>query len=372
MCTRSSCAAYLGWRARWHRSPLRARTSLVALAVAITAAAGCDDRPPAPEVHGERWQAADALFDGDPRWVGGDGAYSVDLLDGRVLWLFGDTLVAQRPWDRDHAYFINNSAAIQHGADPLTSPIRFYWGVRDDGTPRALVPSPGSGTFLWPMHGARVADDALLLFYERVRTTGSGFLEFDTLGTAAFVVRNPQDEPPDWAFEPVPLPDLGARSLGEAAVVEPPWLYLYATTDDGDHPLSLARAPLDAAAAGDLSALEWWCGDAFCDGPGATILPMAAPELSVLRRGADGPWVMVHSLGFGATLLAVRTAPRPEGPWSQPGVALRPPESFERGAFVYAGKASAALSAATDDGSLVATYVEGGDYLPRFVRITLP
>ena len=39
------------------------------------------------------WPEADALFLGDDYWIGADGASSVDLGDGRTLWLFADTWV---------------------------------------------------------------------------------------------------------------------------------------------------------------------------------------------------------------------------------------------------------------------------------------
>jgi hypothetical protein len=44
----------------------------------------------------EPWPEADALFRGDAHWVGGDGCYSIDLGDGRVLWTFGDSVHALR------------------------------------------------------------------------------------------------------------------------------------------------------------------------------------------------------------------------------------------------------------------------------------
>ena len=31
---------------------------------------------------------------GRPRWLGGDGAYSIDLGGDRTLWLFGDSFIA--------------------------------------------------------------------------------------------------------------------------------------------------------------------------------------------------------------------------------------------------------------------------------------
>src|SRR5215467_7748298 len=40
------------------------------------------------------WPEADCIFRSDPRWLGADAAFSVDLGQGRVLWLFGDSFVA--------------------------------------------------------------------------------------------------------------------------------------------------------------------------------------------------------------------------------------------------------------------------------------
>ena len=40
------------------------------------------------------WSQADALFHGNPKWLGSDAAYSVALGSNRTLWLFGDTFVA--------------------------------------------------------------------------------------------------------------------------------------------------------------------------------------------------------------------------------------------------------------------------------------
>jgi hypothetical protein len=45
------------------------------------------------------WPEADRLFHSDPRWLGADAAYSVDLGRGRFLWLFGDGFVARKAGD---------------------------------------------------------------------------------------------------------------------------------------------------------------------------------------------------------------------------------------------------------------------------------
>ena len=77
--------------------------------------------------------------------------------------------------------------------------------------------------------------------------------------------------------------------------------------------------------------------------------------------------------------LAIRTAPRMEGPWSELRDVLRPPESFDDTSIVYAGKGHAELIGA----DIVATYVPSSFdtlpaaldrlyYHPFFARLTFP
>ena len=44
---------------------------------------------PEPAAH---WNAT---FDGKSGWIGGDAVYSVQLSAGRILWLFGDSLIGK-------------------------------------------------------------------------------------------------------------------------------------------------------------------------------------------------------------------------------------------------------------------------------------
>ena len=80
--------------------------------------------------HATPWQEADFLFRGDRQWVGGDGAYSIDLENGSVLWLFADSVIdpsASHSRKSDNATMISNTVAIQKGYDPSTAEITFYW-----------------------------------------------------------------------------------------------------------------------------------------------------------------------------------------------------------------------------------------------------
>src|SRR5262245_58918263 len=76
----------------------------------------------------ESWPEADQLFHSDPRWIGADAAYSVDLGGDRTLWLFGDSFVATSAANvRSESKLVRNSIAIQTGRDPETASIVFHW-----------------------------------------------------------------------------------------------------------------------------------------------------------------------------------------------------------------------------------------------------
>ncbi len=339
----------------------------VGLLLLIFTTGGCGQQP-GPTADAERWPAADRLFDSDPQWVGGDGAYSIDLKDGRILWLFGDSFIARTPFSRAGAAFIRNSVAIQRGADPSTAAMRFFWNTGADDAPTSFAAEKGA-SWLWPAHGVRLGH-RLLLFYEIIRTPPGlppGEDNFEGIGWTAFVIDNVDRPPSDWHLEEVRVPATGRYLLGEALLIEPPWLYAYGSDDDL-HPVVLARWPLDEVMAKDLSSLEWWCGQRWCTERPAELIGLGAPELSVHHDVDRGRYLMVQSSGVGPTTLSIRSAPRPEGPWSNARDLLRPPESFDPDAFVYAGKAHPTLIGA----DLVATYVDSERYFPSFVRICFP
>jgi len=336
---------------------------------------------PAPGGHGLAWPEANALFHHEARFIGADGAYSVDLGDDRVLWLFGDTFVAR---DREHPHvgsaFLRNSIALQTGRDPTTAWIRHHWRRGDDGELASFFAEPAAGVWLWPAHGARLGD-ALVLFFERLHQEGApGPWSFGADGWDARLVKNPDDPPERWEVGAVMLPpDGGAGALlGEAVVVRGDTLLAFGTRGD-DHEIVLARFVVADAARGDLSRPERFCGgDRWAQHcRAATLFAPGAPESSVHFDADRGRWVWVASGGFGAAPIVWRTAPAPEGPWSDPTVVFRPPEATRDGAFVYAGKAHPELDGG---GALVVTYVPSGFdgfpasldgvyYFPFFARL---
>ncbi len=352
-------------------------THVALLALALPACgSGAPDPPPAS---GRLWPEADSLFHSDPRWIGGDGAYSVDLGGGRVLWLFGDSLIASDPSDpvRAHSKMVRNSIAVETGYDPSNCFMQFYW-PEQAGDPQSFV-AETPGHWYWPMHGIRV-DETLVLFYERLNTPDGDPTGFETDAWTAAVVDGPDADPAAWRIEPATLPATShGVTVGEAVVRRGDRVYLYGSAGF-THSIYVARTSADFVRAGRLDALEWWTGDgwsAAADASPKAIVDIGHPELSVHYDARLAEYVMVHGEGAYASTLALRVADDPQGPWSDPRDILRPPESLEPDPFVYAGKAHPELSG----GDLVATYVPSSNrdkpveddkrlYYPHFVKVT--
>ena len=96
-----------------------------AIAIGLGGCPVCDDESVPDGTTGERWLEADELFRrGDPRWLGGDGAYSVDLGGERTLWLFGDSFIATSPaHTRSESTIVRNSIAVINAVRPRSGKV---------------------------------------------------------------------------------------------------------------------------------------------------------------------------------------------------------------------------------------------------------
>jgi hypothetical protein len=335
-----------------------------------------------------QWPEADKLFHQDPRWRGSDDAYSIPLGDDRTLWLFGDTFVARRAGDsRRDCAFIRNSIAIQQGSDPTSASIEFHWkGAQEE--PEDFFPVESG--WLWPLHGA-IVDGSLLLFFMRVRSpngTSAGGVDdwihsdslsfFDVYGWQAILVRNLGDRPQEWNLEALePGSDDHGVVLGAGVLSEEEWLYCWGWTDGRNG--YVARLPARDAAAGSLESLEWWLGGENWGhefNAGAVALTNAQTEFTIHRHVESGRLMHLQAAGLSPADLTIRWSERPEGPWTDPVVIHRIPESERPGVMGYAGKAHPQLAGA----DLIVTYASNGRtaevaledesiYYPRFVRV---
>lgn len=329
----------------------------------------------------EAWTEADRLFHAEPRWLGGDGAYSIDLGNERVLWLFADSFIAtSAALRRSESRMVHSSVAIQQGRDPTSAGMAFYWR-ETAGQPQSFFPESGT-VWHWPSHGALV-DHRLLIFCMRL-VAASGGLGFDTVGSVAVAIDDPAADPRSWQLQWLALP-VNALDLiyGSAVFVDGDRLYAYSATDAANHDLYLVRWTRSQVLAGDLLSPEWWRPDLgqWTSQQQLTGRPLPAlrsgqTELSVHAESHVGGWLEVQTEGFGASSISTRRAGVLTGPWLGYAPLFTPPEATRPNVLLYAAKAHPELMGA----ELVITYASNSTdfaelvndvtlYFPRFVRV---
>ncbi|MCX5851756.1 MAG: DUF4185 domain-containing protein [Deltaproteobacteria bacterium] len=364
------------------------KCGILAVCLLLTACGVCRV-PPASEESGrctlaaEPWPAADRLFREDPCWLGGDGATSVDLGEGRVLWLFGDSFVCRdRPCSRRDAIIVRNSVAIQSGYDPASATITFYHGSEDD-MPASFFPERDDDWF-WPGGGVLV-EGRLIIFLMEIRGADNE-LGFDAAGWTAVIVENPRMPPGAWRFTEARVsPNAYGVIIGSATVLrEGDYLYSFGVHTK-THDVFLVRWPVSSAVSGDLSQPEWWTG---IDGgwmQEKLLRDLPAPlfsggqiEFTVHREPRCGRYIQIQTKSLTDPSLTVRLAAKITGPWSSADTFYTPIEAGKPGLLVYAGEAQPALSGA----DMVFTYNvntidmerlfdDAGIYYPFFLKGTL-
>ena len=330
----------------------------------------------------EPWPEADALFHSEPDWLGGDGAFSIDLGADRSLWLFGDSFIATSAAHvRSDSVMVRNSIAVQTGGNPATASIEFYWREQD-GRPSSFFPEREE-EWLWPAHGVRVDED-LTLFLSRVESSDDpSSLGFMVAGWRALRIENMANDPLDWELRDLAIPDTPFPAIVGVSVIRlDGHVYAWVVAEPGSHELYLLRWDEERFVEGDLSTPTWWAGAAegfvtADEHAPVALLNEGATELSVSRAENYDGWVLVQSEGFGATTISLRAAEDLTGPWTPLRSVFRPSESSRREALVYAGKGHPQLAG----GDLVVTYATNAWdfadlvaddtlYYPRFVRLT--
>jgi hypothetical protein len=267
------------------------------------------------------------LFDGlSGDWAGGDGTSSTRLPDGRLLWVFGDTLVGKVGADGVRA--------------PGTRMLRNSMLVTD-GTCVAIDPTatdalPGlDGTWLWPTHsvvlhpGSTSDPTVLAVFAQRLAPSGAGLARFRRVGDVVVRVSVAwHGAPTVGVVRDLPASDVlwGAALLRDGATT---WIYgtreVHAPLVFG-RDLLLARAPTataDEPATWTYRTVTGW-----------STRPSAA---ATLRAGAQGVSTVPSVARVGSAYVIV-TKPQeflddrvvalnsrhPWGPWTERVLAQAP------------------------------------------------
>jgi Domain of unknown function (DUF4185) len=339
--------------------------------------------------HAERLPACDRLFQRTNSWIGADGNFAVTLMNGLTLWLFSDTFIGEvRDGHREHATMIHNSAAWQHGVDPASARVEFFYGKSDDGKPLSLIsPADGRGYF-WLFDGV-MTRGKLFLFLAQIETTGSGgAFGFRQIGTWLGEVPNPLSPPAQWHITQEKIPfELHSTnenySFGSAVLATNGFVYIFGTREfkGAGKQMILARAP--ETGLGNFAVWQFRAHDDWTTNTAdlADLCGNMASEYSVSWLPALQQYVLICTENGLSEKIMARTAPEPWGPWSATTVVYRCPEpARDRRIFCYSAKAHPMLASAADE--LIVTYAANSFefsqlmnnsqlYWPRFVRVKL-
>ncbi|MFK4243428.1 fibronectin type III domain-containing protein [Micromonospora chokoriensis] len=308
------------------------------------------------------------------KWTSGDSTVSIPLPDGRNAWLFSDSLIGTV--NADHTLpkntpMVNNSIVVQDGSDLVQT---LHGGSA--AAPASLVrPTDGSADKYWVGDGT-VESGVLRVVYQRMKTTGTGPLDFAQLDSAVVT------------FD---LPALTVRSIvdrgygnriawGSAVLEDGAFTYIYGAESVGQMRFAhVARVP-----AGGLSgAWQFWTGSGWSTAQGDSARVLSGVGAGFGMQKVGGTYVLVtqeNNLTFSADFVAY-TASSPTGPFAGPLPLFTAPEPATiPGSIVYDSRVHPELARAGkllvsyNVNSLVADAVYGdvSTYRPRFVEVDWP
>jgi hypothetical protein len=300
-----------------------------------------------------------SIFTSDKFWRGADGAASIYLENGKILWLFSDTFIdPQGTGKRSNSKMINNSIAIQEEGSLDKGKISFYYKGKKN--PKSFFEIPGM-TWFWTGHGI-VVNDKLIIFLFEERSTNSG-IGFEAIGWYIALIDNPFENPLNWNIKYIKGSNTFGVIVGSSAVLkDKDFIYAYGVKEPSSHEVYLLRFPIDKIVEGDISVLEWWNEGSWTTrndkNPAPPPLFIGQTEFSVHYQENLQQYVQIQTYGYGAASIGYRLAERLEGPWSQPVIfyqtQLISPEDF-----VYSANAHPEI---TNDGILVTYNVNNGDF----------
>lgn len=300
------------------------------------------------------------IFTADKFWRGADGAASIDLENGKILWLFSDTFIDPHgKGKRSNSKMINNSIAIQEGNTLEKGKISFYH-KGSQRKPKSFFELPGK-TWFWTGHGILANDKLIIfLFEEKSIDTDPGF---EAIGWYIAIIDNPFEHPLHWKINYVKGPDTFGVIVGSSAVLKDKnFIYAYGVTEPSSHEVYLLRLTINKIGEDDITEIEWWNEGNWITRkekhPAPSPLFIGQTEFSVHYQADLQQYVQIQTYGFGAASIGYRLAEKLEGPWSEP-VIFYQTQLKNQQEFVYSANAHPEIAS---DGILVTYNINNGDF----------
>ncbi|MBL7100814.1 MAG: DUF4185 domain-containing protein [Nanoarchaeota archaeon] len=326
------------------------------------------------------------LFYNQKGWTGADGSYSVKLSDDITLWLYSDTWVSNITEDkqRKNATIINNSIALQHGKDPLTSSVKFFWGDTKNGKPTAFITPADDIGWFWLFNGIVIENKLYLFLMQTTQTDNKSVFGFKFIQTWLAQIENPHDNPKKWRITQHKLPWNKSPDdklfFGSALVKEGDFVYIYGYKEDKKQGRSMIIARTPANRITDFKQWRFLSNGHWQTNMDniSNLFNGIATEYSVSYQSSIKQYVAIYSENGMSKKILARFSPTPIGPWSSPYKLYECPEyDWHQNYFCYAAKAHPTISKEHD---LIVTYVCNSTdfwqvaqdtriYWPRFLNI---
>ena len=234
-------------------------------------------------------------------WQGADAAYSIPLQDGRVAWIFGDTLYGdERLVTGEEPRMVHNTIGISTCKD---GKWKIDYTIKKDakGNPDSFFkPQQNNGTYYWALDGVEHNQELwiTLVCVRNVPNSNAFALGFEICGTDLAHVTGLESDPQKWKVAYFPLVAESVHANPSAsALIEDDYLYIYTLYEVGSRPQILTRIPLQGL--GDPRKNLQYLGsdDKWHDGiepaKAKIIMKTGASEMSVRYHPELKKWIAV-------------------------------------------------------------------------------
>lgn len=305
-----------------------------------------------------------------PSIRGRDGGYST-LFQERSVWLFGDTMLDVEA--EDGQTWRTSTFATTEDLDPSAGLPSFDEPLDEQGAPYLFIQYTDEEQahnqrvedtdehpwIIWPMDVVALPETGeALVFYMKLQ-------DWENQGTSIAVWRDLEEDPQRAVVrpeteEPTLLFQGDDPRLGTAAVLHDGWLYAYRCENE----CRLGRvSPSDAL---KRDAWTFYAGDGRWspDQRDAEVVTTAAQITSIRWHEALNRFLAIYADG---EKVVMRSAPTPEGPWSE-AVELFEPLHHEDEGHVYDAIEHAEL-ASPDSRTLYVSYSRRGGFFLSEMRL---